>query len=297
MLRYGVPRTVLWYGSGFGDHLLCTAVFHELRKRGHRGLWMASGFEELFRGNPDIDAVVPIDWRYQELAKRVGGRSVMPVYADIDPENENNEIPTRHIIALMCEKLDIQGEVELRPYLHLTDDEKKAGRLVDNQVAIQSSILAARLPILNKEWDPARFAAVVQALKGEFNFVQVGSPRDPLLPGVIDMRGKSSVRQTAAILGQSRAFVGLVGFVMHLARAVDCRAAIVFGGREAPWQSGYTCNENLHEAVECAPCWQWSRCDHDRVCMKNITVDRVVEAVRKTASRHGQPLEVESITL
>jgi hypothetical protein len=29
-------------------------------------------------------------------------------------------------------------------------------------------------------------------------------------------------------------FVGLVGFLMHLARAVDCRATFICGGRELP---------------------------------------------------------------
>ena len=45
---------------------------------------------------------------------------------------------------------------------------------------------------------------------------------------------------------RSLAFVGQVGFLMHLARAVDCRAVIVYGGRETPAQSGYPCNENLY---------------------------------------------------
>jgi len=32
---------------------------------------------------------------------------------------------------------------------------------------------------------------------------------------------------------------------MHLARAVDCRAVIVYGGRERPEISGYICNKIL----------------------------------------------------
>jgi ADP-heptose:LPS heptosyltransferase len=291
--RHGRPETLLVYGHGFGDHLLCTPLFHELRKRKQTGLWMMSDHKDLFRGNPSVDAVVPMDWRYPELAKRVGGRSVMPNYAEIDAEADRSMPPDRHIISKMCQHLDLTGKVELRPYIYLTEREKAAGRFTTNQIAVQSSILSASMPIRNKEWIPERFAAVVEALSPEYSFVQIGSKHDPALPGVIDMRGKTSVRQTAAILSQSMCFVGLVGFLMHLARAVDCRAVIVYGGREAPWQSGYSCNENVFTDMACSPCWLWSKCDHGRRCMTAIEPRQVVDAVERQLAAVGEPLVVD----
>lgn len=292
-LRYGRPETLLVYGHGFGDHLLCTPLFHELRKRGAKGLWMMSDHRDLFRGNPNVDSVVPMDWRYPDLAQRIGGRSIMPNYSEIDAAADRSVPPDRHIITKMCQHLGITGKVELRPYLYLTEREKAAGRFTTNQIAVQSSILSASMPIRNKEWMPERFAAVVEALSPEYSFVQIGAKSDPALPGVIDMRGKTTVRQTAAILSQSRVFVGLVGFLMHLARAVDCRGVIVYGGREAPWQSGYSCNENIFTQLACSPCWLWSKCDHGRRCMDEIGPQQVIEAVDRQIASVGEPLTVD----
>jgi ADP-heptose:LPS heptosyltransferase len=90
-------------------------------------------------------------------------------------------------------------------------------------------------------------------------------------------------------------FLGQVGFPMHLARAVDRPAVIVYGGREMPWQSGYPCNANLSTPLPCAPCWRWNACDNpiERECMRRIGVDEVVAAVRERAARADEPLEVD----
>ncbi len=292
-MRYGRPQTLLVYGYGFGDHLLCTPLFHELRKRDQHGLWMMSNHKDLFRGNPSVDAVVPMDWRYPALAQKIGGRSVMPNYAEIDAKADKSTPPDRHIIAKMCQHLGMTGKVELRPYMYLTQGEKAAGRYTTNQIAVQSSIMSASMPIRNKEWYPERMSAVVEALSPDYSFIQLGSKDDPALPGVIDMRGKTTVRQTAAIMSQSMVFLGLVGFLMHLARAVDCRAVIVYGGREAPWQSGYSCNENIFTEMACAPCWLWSKCDLGHQCMKEIEPQQVVEAVDRQIAVYGDPLAVD----
>jgi hypothetical protein len=298
MLRAGSrPSTLLVYGYGYGDHLLCTTLFRELRRRGRRGLWMMSDHPELFERNPDVDAVVPMDYRYPELAQRIGGRSCMPNYAEIIEAEDRSVPPQRHIITCMAEKAGIAGEIALRPYFYLTPQERSLGRLAPRQIAIQSTILSASMPIRNKEWFVERFQAVVDALGYAYTFVQVGMESDPQLKGVIDLRGKSTVRQTAAVMSQSLVFVGLVGFLMHLARSVDCRSAIVYGGREAPWQSGYSCNENLFTSLSCAPCWLWSKCDFGHRCMTDIHPQQVVAAVEKQVERSGSPLAVDTDVL
>jgi len=293
ILRYGRPRLVLVYGEGYGDHLLCTAVLRELRRRGHRRLWMMSNHRGLFRHNRDVDAVVPYSWRYPDFVQRWGGRSCMPVYGDINTVEDRSTPPDRHLITKMCQHFDMHGPIDLRPYMCLDPHEKMRGRVAPRQIAIQSSILAAALPIRNKEWIPQRFNDVVKKLGGRFTFVQVGAASDPPVAGAIDLRGKTSVRETAAILSQSLVFVGLVGFLMHLARAVDCRAVIVYGGREAPALSGYSCNANLYTAMPCSPCWYWSRCAFDRRCMSAIEAGQVAEAARQQVEKFGQPLELD----
>jgi ADP-heptose:LPS heptosyltransferase len=137
------------------------------------------------------------------------------------------------------------------------------------------------MPITTKEWLPERFQQVVDALAGEFTIVQVGTSDHPPLTGVVDLRGKTTIRQTAAVLRHSKVFIGLVGFLMHLARAVNTRSVIVYGGREHPSQSGYAENVNLFTPLECSPCWLWNRCPYDRECMRRISASDVVDAARR----------------
>src|SRR5262249_40944014 len=160
----------------------------------------------------------------------------------------------------LCASAGISGIVSVRPYLSLSEMEKAYGAWARQHVVIQSSGLAARRPMLNKQWYPERFQSVVDLLRGEYKFVQLGSVMDPPLQHVKDLRGATSIRESAAILHHARLYIGTVGFLMHLARAVDCPSVIVYGGREAPWQSGYKCNKNLYNAVACAPCWRWNNC-------------------------------------
>lgn len=292
-LKYGFPRTVLWFNGGIGDHLLCTAVAREMRKRRWRGVWIVTLYPELFIMNSDFDAVISDKAGVLKSARLLGARTIEPRYA-IPVPGEDREIPPGcHIIAKMCQLAGVAGEVELRPYLKLNEKELKKGVIVQQQVAIQSSNLGGRWPAKTKEWFPNRFQMVIDTLSKDFKFVQVGSPLDPPLAGVIDMRGKTQLRETAAILSNSVVFVGTIGFLMHLARAVKCPSVIIYGGRELPSESAYSANENLYVALPCSPCWKYDSCEIDLECMQRISVDEVVRAIRRKADSIKKPLTVE----
>ena len=293
LTRRGWPRhLVRFYGETPGDDLMCTVVLREMRKRGRRRVWMMSRFPGLFEHGADVDVVVPHDGRYERMVSWVGGRVWDVHYGGHDQVADRSPIPQRHIISLMCQSCDISGPVTLRPYLSLADDERAAGRLAPRQLALHSSGMSAFSAMKNKEWVADRLQAVVHALRDEFTLVQLGSPNDPVLDGCLDMRGKTSIRESAAILANSVLFLGQVGFLMHLTRAVDRPAVIIYGGREMPWQSGYSCNTNLYTELPCAPCWRWNACDNviQRLCMRSITVDDVVQAVHERAARADEPL-------
>jgi hypothetical protein len=291
------PRYLLQYEGGIGDSLLCSAICRELRQRGQGGLWVATRHGDLFRGNPDVDRVLEPASRVDAFARMMGAKLVDPHYARFDPASDRHVYRAGHQIAVMCAATGISGDIVLRPYIHLTAAERAGGRLAARQIVIQSSGSAARYAIPNKEWFPERFAAVAAALGGDYAVVQVGAPSDPLLPGVRDLRGRTSLRETAALLSQAHLFVGLEGFLMHLARAVDCRSVIVYGGHAHPGKLGYSDNYNLFTPLPCAPCTQRSVCAHNRECMRAITAEEVLRGVERQLARHGTPLTEDRVTL
>jgi ADP-heptose:LPS heptosyltransferase len=290
LARHGAPQVLLRFGRSPGDTMLCTAVLHELRKRGETGLWMESNLPPLFLGSPDVDVVIPYGRRVRRLLKWAGGRPVFPAYDPWDSETDLSPGPDGHIISCMCRHV-LTGEVSLRPYLHLDEEEKHAAEFATGAVVIQSSGLSAAQTMANKNWGAGRMQEVARLLGANHRLIQIGGAGDPLLDGVADHRGLP-LRPCAGILSRAACFVGLAGFFMHLSRAVECRSVIVYGGREAPWQSGYIANENLASDIECAPCWQRNRCDHDRRCMTEIMPLDVSQAVERQLGRAGQPLPV-----
>lgn len=212
-------------------------------------------------------------------------------YSAYDPATDRDTPMTEHIVADMCRRAGLRGSVELRPRLHLPPDTPAPSGAPAGALVFQSSGMSAVLPMANKQWPAERMQQVVDHFRGRMPCVQLGSPGDPPLRGAADLRGRS-LPEAAALLHHARLFVGLVGFPMHLARAVDCPAVIVYGGREWPEHTGYSANLNVDCRPPCSPCWQRNRCDFERRCLTQIPVPRVVEAVERMLERPRAPLPV-----
>jgi ADP-heptose:LPS heptosyltransferase len=194
----------------------------------------------------------------------------------------------------MCRYAAMTGEIELRPYLYLNPREMEKGRLYPTQAVIQS---AGQALMKNKEWLPERYQAVADELQSEVRWIQLGMPSEPPIRGAVDLRGRTTLRESAAIIANSRIHLGQAGFLMHVARAVNTRAVVVYGGREDPTISGYRCFENMVGRTPCSYCWQRTRCDFGHECMRMITVKEVVSAVRRQLGQFGVPLEIEKAIL
>lgn len=290
----GRPEAVLFFGAGLGDDLLLTSVAREFKKRNTGRLVVFSQRPGIFKHNPDIARV--INWGYPTVGRfrRWGYTAHVPQYARYDAYADRDINESAHFIATMCRKSGVQGKIALRPYIYLTNKERKNGKYFESQAVIHT----AGLPLMkNKEWLTGRYQEVASAMAGRVQWIQLGMKNDPPVNGALDLRGKTTLRESAAVLSQSGVFLGQAGLLMHLARAVDCRSVIVYGGREDPSISGYVANRNIIGKTECSPCWQRTRCDYDRECMKMITVDEVIAAVETQLARQGEPLPVETAEL
>jgi hypothetical protein len=300
--RHGLPDRMPQFLGGLGDELLLTCVARELKKRaaGAR-IWQVSAAAELLEGNPDYHRVFSMgDWelRYSNL---LNGRRLKVRYSEMPEEGERETPVSRHILAELCARAGIAGEIELRPWFVQSGQERARGRVAARQAAVHSGGAASHPNVMiNKLWFHERFQDVVDRLRETdpgLTLVQLGVPADPPLRGVLDLRGRTRLRESAAVLSESEWFLGTSGLLSHLARAVECRSVVVYGGREHAWQTGYPCNENLETCLPCAPCWRWNRCERARECMRLIGVERVLGAVEKLQARKGVPLEVQMATV
>lgn len=298
LARYGIPRRSLLFGpKSLGDDLLCTAVLREARLRG-KPLTLFSRRPELFAHNPDPLRVLPIDDYFIATLRKLGAEVIQPYYVSADLDKPDRDIlPPRHVIAEMCRLVGLSGAIRLRPYLNLTPEECSFGGFFSRQITVQSSGLSAAIPYRNKEWGPDRFAAVARLLSPEFKLVQIGSAADPALPVDLDLRGKTSLREAAAVLANSAVFLGLEGFLVHLARAVECPSVVVFGGRARPEVFGYSANHNLFTSPPCSPCGLRNTCAFEMACMTSISPEAVRAAVVEVTRRERSELPVDVVEL
>lgn len=164
-----------------------------------------------------------------------------------------------------------------------------------------------------KWWDPGRLQKVVDHFQGRIRFVQVGegSHNHPPLKGVLDLRGKTDLRQLIRLVYHSSGALTPVSLMMHLAAAVPTRpdrfisraCVVIAGGREPSHWEAYPGHRFLH-TIGALPCCATGGCWKSRVlplgdgdekdlpehlctdpvgflprCMDMITADDVVRSI------------------
>ena len=295
LAQNGIPNKSFHFGGGLGDHLLCTAVFHELGKRGIQKCWMLSHYPEIFQNNPHGLQIVLDDWKTIKLLEKIKRPSTLLYYGKWIGDNDKIDLPAKHLIAEILEKCDINGDVCLRPYWY--GDTRPTTLVPKNDyICVQSTKTYSSTPMLNKQWDEESLIQVIKLLKDKFEVVQLGTLEEPRLPYTIDQRNLC-ISDSATLLANARFFIGQVGFLMHLARAVDKRSVIIYGGREKAWQSGYPCNENIETSPNCSPCWQNNQCDYHRQCLSAISTQDLLKGVDRLEARLSQDLEIDTASL
>lgn len=122
-----------------------------------------------------------------------------------------------------------------------------------------------------KWWDPDRAQQVVNHFVGRIRFVQCGEAAHPhpRLRNVIDMVGRTDLRQMVRLMWHADGVICPVTMFMHLAAAVETRpgrpqhrpCVVVAGGREPPHWEAYPHHQFLHTngALPCCDdggCWK-----------------------------------------
>lgn len=271
-------RNLYMYWHGWGDALLLNTVLYHLGEKTRSKSWVGTNKREIYRGNPHVGTLPfthpDVLIQFGRLLKAVRAvRSVEYVgYADKCP-------PSKHLMGLFADRVGLDF-IPDKPLLFISQKEKRSVPLPLSRkpwVAIQSDGYSQWTT--NKNWGSSKFEAVARALAQRYSLVQLGVASDPALSVDLNLCGKVSAREAAVVLGSCKRFIGQEGYLMHAAAAVEVPSVIIYGGFIAPWQSGYPQNVNLYNPVPCAPCWLTTPCPNARVCLEEITVNNVLEAV------------------
>lgn len=241
------PRRII-LRSGFppGDIVLLTAALRDLHFS-HPGRFLT-----------DVRTRHAALWRHNPLITPLqeGGRGVRTVDCGFRLVDWSNEIP-RHALNAFPEFLSRALGVPFRPVLfqgdiYLSDRERRAPSEVERRVgrAMPFWLLSAGGKHDNtiKWWHTPGWQAVVDALRDRVLFVQVGAKTDhhPRLDGVLDLRGRTTLRELIVLMHHAQGVLCPVTSLMHLAAAVETppgrpplRPCVVVGGGREPahWEA------------------------------------------------------------
>lgn len=142
-----------------------------------------------------------------------------------------------------------------------------------------------------KRWLPERFAEVADSLSRDFDLqvVLTGGPAEQEIGRdiekamhrpVLNLIGRTSVRQLMAVLESCRLVVTNDSGPMHVAAAFDVPTVAVFGPTDhtttSPWSHR---SRIVRRETDCAPC-MLRQCPTDHRCMRAVTADDVLEVAR-----------------
>lgn len=159
--------------------------------------------------------------------------------------------------------------------IHLSDAERSWLSQVHEIVGIDLPfwlvVSGGKRDFTAKLWSTERMQEVVDRFEGKIAFVQVGAAEHdhPALDGVLDLRGKTDLRQLVRLVYHSQGVVSPVTLVMHLAAAIEVKGdfpknrpcVVIAGGREPPQWEAYPHHQFLHRVgmLSCCDsggCWK-----------------------------------------
>ncbi|MCD4701205.1 MAG: glycosyltransferase family 9 protein [Candidatus Aegiribacteria sp.] len=154
--------------------------------------------------------------------------------------------------------------------------------------------------VLEKRWFPDRFAVIADRLSNAgFNIVLVGGSDDSeaaqemkklCRADALDMTGKTTWGQTAAILDRCYGFLGADSGIAHLATARGIPSVVLFGpsSPETLFAEGFV--NPVRGKVDCSPCYSNSLfpgCIRERaICMDAIETEEVWFTLQKVINEN-----------
>ena len=191
--------------------------------------------------------------------------------------------------------LDIGPVLDSLEFWHTDTDRRMIQVLLDVEgVSLTDRLIALNLGTTwrTKQWDPTNFAAVIQQiahLVPDARIVLTGSSNElalvealPTSLPTINLVGKTSILQLAALLERCEICLTCDSGPMHIAAAVGTPTVALFGPtdpvRHKPYGTGHT---TIEKPVECRPCYKRTchRQDAPYLCMTEINPTEVIKVL------------------
>lgn len=207
---------------------------------------------------------------------------VQVINCDYPLVHRSNDAPLHFIhgfVEFLNSRLDLAcAATAFKGDIHISDLEKSwhsaLHEILGTDVPFWLIVSGGKHDFTAKWWDPRRTQEVVDAFRGRILFVHVGEAHHyhPPLNGVIDLRGRTDLRQLVRLMYHSQGVLTIVNLLMHLAAAVEVKGGrprhrpcvVVAGGREPSQWEAYPHHQYIH-TNGALPCCEHGGCWKSRV--------------------------------
>jgi ADP-heptose:LPS heptosyltransferase len=266
-----VKKLVLNCGLSPGDIVMLTAAVRDLH-RCHPGSYVTdvrTRCQEIWDHNPHLTTIADGDSEAQLLDCR---------YPLINRANLQPYHCLHGFIEFLNEKLGLAiRPTEFKGDIHLSAQERawysQVHEVTREDTPFWIVDAGGKYDVTIKWWQAERYQAVVDHFRGRIQFVQVGSEghHHPRLEGVIDLRGKTNLRELIRLVYHAQGVLCPVTALMHLAAAVPIKAdrpapracVVIAGGREPAHWEAYPSHQFIH-TIGALPCCATGGCWRDR---------------------------------
>lgn len=231
-----MEKIILRHQRAPGDILVMTAVARDLALTypGRFHIAVDTTFRELWDNNPYI----------QRMPDKRNAKIVNLTYGSYIKVAGTEKI---HFITSFHKNLKTQTGIDVpllypHPDLHLSEAEQEP--LVSGRYWVV--VAGGKMDFTTKHWVYERYQKVVDILKDfGIHTVQIGGKgsrpahHHPKLKNVIDLIGKTSLRQMIRVINNSDGVICTITSAMHMAAALGKPCVVTGGGREEWWWEGY----------------------------------------------------------
>jgi ADP-heptose:LPS heptosyltransferase len=282
-----IVRIMPW--GGIGDILLMTPSLKAL-KQSQPGLSLEvlcvdqRHFDVLWR-NPHIDCLDLVPTR----VVFPGEISLGYMSASFRGDQYKRLDYSRLFPTVMCQPAtriiaSILGLELVDPTLEvfLTEDEEADARTTMSQYNTPVAIHVTSTCSANQNWSLSRWEELVRR-NPQYTFVQLGLKEEDSVSGTVDLRGRTNIRQSIALLKYAKGFVGVVSSMAHATNAVGTPAVVLFGP-SAPEVWSHSNTRVITKRLRCSPCIDLlgkELCPYGAPCLSEIAVEDVELALRE----------------
>lgn len=293
---FGARSIMIVRAGALGDVILTTPVIRALAdKYANAEISVVTGFPEVFDQNPYVT---------HAGKKMLKQKDKYDLFFDLDMAYERE--PNLHIVdayARVCGVADQVAELGRAPEVFPdAKDIEFANDVVSKEDGLWVAIHPGPTAWIGRNWPAERWAEVSEWLLSEgVNVVLVGGKDAYAIPSTVDLRGKTTFHQLAALMRLVDVFAGIDSAPMHLAAVAEIPIVALFGCIDPAYRlSGLNqCGVTAPKAeVGCLGCHHYlpaprvaSECFREKCkvprCMDLLRVERVLEALKITLEKLG----------